>query len=248
MSYVAFPRPEHFLRSVSMTRIPFIIKIFFIADMALIFSYVANQALGTPFYALTYWLDLDGEASFPTWYSVIQLACVAALAGLFAVRNTHLTRVSTWPLLLLPLVFIALSIDELVQIHEWVGYKIDALLLENGRENTIFQNTGIWIFVFGIPFVVGVLGILFILRRWLNTVPGVLPKIILGLVVLATGALLIETLSNFTEKGSVWHHLEVVCEEGCEMLGVTIILWAFYDLLKGHGLQIHLNPVDAHWP
>jgi len=211
--------------------------------MTLIFSYVANHALGAPFYALTYWLDLNGEASFPTWYSVIQLACVAALAGLFAARNTHLTRVSTWPLLLLPLVFLALSIDELVQIHEWVGYKIDALLLGNGRENTLFPETGIWIFVFGIPFIVGFLGMLFILRRWLSTVPSVIPKIILGLVVLAIGALLIETLSNFTEKGSVWYHLEVVCEEGCEMLGVTIILWAFHDLLLGHGFYYHLDPV-----
>jgi hypothetical protein len=98
-------------------------------------------------------------------------------------------------------------------------------------------------FLFGIPFVAGLFGLVFVLRKYLSTVPGVLPKFLLGLAVLFTGATLIEILSNFTHAGSLGYHLEIVCEEGFEMLGVTIILWALYDLLQGHGLSIYLDPV-----
>jgi hypothetical protein len=237
---------DHFLDNIRLKRIPVIIAIFFIADIALVSVYLANQAVGAPFDTLTRLLNLNGESSISTWYSVIQLACVAALAGLFASRNVHPGRVSTWPLLLLPLVFLALSMDELVQIHEWLGQKSDALLPGNSRVNTSFPVTGIWMFLIGIPFVVGFLGIVLSLRRYLCTVPRVLPKLILGFAIFVTGAVLIETLSNFTDFGSLWYHLEAVSEEGCEMLGITIILWAFHDLLLGHGFSIHLDPVDEY--
>jgi hypothetical protein len=240
-----YKRPEPFLSNTSAKQIPTVIAVFFIADIALLFFYVANQAVGEPFYSLNGWLDLNSEASLATWYSVIQLACVAALAGLFAARNFHATHDSTWLLLILPLIFLALSIDELVQIHEWLGEKSDALLPGDSRENTLFKETGIWMFLLGIPFIVGFLGIIFILRKYLTTVPGVLPKLLVGLTIFITGAVLIESLSNFTQTG-FWYHVELVFEEGCELLGITIILWAFYDLLLGHNLQIHLDPVDVH--
>lgn len=224
-------------------RIPVIIAFFFIADIALVSMYLINQVMGAPFDTLSRLLNLDGESSISTWYSVIQLSCVAALAGLFAARNLDPDRMSTWPLLLLPLIFLALSMDELVQIHEWLGQKSDALLPGHTRVNTFFPYTGIWMFLIGIPFFIGFLGITYILRRYLSTVPRVLSKFLLGIAIFATGAVLIETMSNFLDYGSLWFKLEVASEEGCEMLGVTIILWAFYDLLLGHGFSIHLDPV-----
>lgn len=239
--------PDSFLKNISAKRIPTIVAFFLIADIALLSFYIVNQVVGTPFDTLTRLFDLNGEASLPNWYSVIQLACVAALTGLFAFRNVHTGQIRTWPLLLLPLFFIALSIDESVQIHEWLGQKSDALLPGNSRENTFLAETGIWMFLFGIPLFAGFLGIIYILRRYFRTVPGVLPKLLLGVAILVTGATLIEILSNFVKYNSVWHHLEIVSEEGCEMLGVTMILWAFHDLLLGHGFYFHLDPVDEQW-
>jgi hypothetical protein len=232
-----------FLSIIAVIQLPTMIKFFFIADIALLVFYMVNHAMGAPFYTLTRLLNLDGESSISTWYSVIQLACVAQLAGLFAARNAHFCQVKTWPLLFLPLVFLALSMDELVQIHEWLGAKSDILLPGQDRLNTVFRVTGIWMFLIGIPFVAGLFGLVFVLRKYLSTVPGVLPKFLLGLAVLFTGATLIEILSNFTQYGSFGYHLEVVCEEGFEMLGVTIILWALHDLLQGHGFSVHLDPV-----
>jgi hypothetical protein len=239
--------PDRYLKNISVNRIPVFVAFFFIADIALLSFYIVNQVVGTPFDTLTRLLDLNGETSLSNWYSVIQLACVAALTGLFAFRNVRTGQIRTWPLLLLPLIFITLSIDESVSIHEWLGEKSDALLPGNSRENTLFTETGIWMFLVGIPFFAGFLGIIYILRRYFRTVPGVLPKFLMGLAIMATGATLIEILSNFVKYDSAWYHLELVCEEGCEMLGVTIILWAIYDLLLGHGLYIHLDPVDEQW-
>lgn len=239
--------PDSFLKNISAKRIPTIVKYFLVADFALLLFYIANQVVGAPFDKLTRLLDLNGETSLSNWYSAIQLACVAALTGLFAFRNVHTGQIRTWPLLLLPLFFIALSIDESVQIHEWLGEKSDALLPGNSRENTFFKETGIWMFLFGIPIFAGFLSVTYILRRYFRTVPSVLPKLLLGVAIFVTGATLIETLSNLVKWDSVWYHLEIVCEEGCEMLGVTIILWAFHDLLLGYGLYIHLDPVDEQW-
>ena len=238
---------DRILNTISAMRIPTIIAFFFIADIAMLLFYLVNQAVGAPFEFPTHLVDLNGEANLPTWYSVIQLACVAALAGLFAVRNVRPVRIGSWSLLLLPLFFLALSVDELAQIHEWVGFKSDALLPGHDRLNTIFPYTGIWMLLFGIPFVAGFFGIIFMLRRYLNTVPGVLPKFLLGFAIFAIGATLIEILSNYVIYGSFWYYMEATCEEGCEMLGVTIILWAFHDLLRGHGFSIHLDPVDEQW-
>lgn len=238
-------RPEHFQIDTYPKQIPTVILVFFLADAALVVLYGANQVVGAPFHALTRWLDLNGESSLATWYSVMQLACVAALAGLFAARNFHATQIRTWPLLILPMMFLTLSVDELIQFHEWLGEKSDALLPGSSRGNTIFQETGIWMFLLGIPFMAVFLGIVYMLRRYLIAVPGVLLKLLAGLAVFLTGAILIESLANFIQT-DFWYHVEIACEEGCELLGITIILWAFYDLLLGNDFQIRLNPTDVH--
>lgn len=225
-------------------RVPLVIKVLFMADAILVLLYLGNQVAGEPSYFLTHFLDLNGEANLPAWYSSIQLACIAALAGLFARGNVRHERPGTWPLLLLPLIFLALSLDEAAQIHEWLGMKSDLLLPAGSRENTIFHFTGIWMFLFGIPFFAILICIIASLRKYLGSVPGVMTRLLLGIGIFAVGTVLVETLSNLPESGSVWYHLEAACEEGCEMLGVTFILWAFHDLLLGHGLSLRIDPVN----
>ena len=74
MPHETYKHPEPFLSNTSAKQIPTVIAVFFIADIALLLFYVANQAVGEPFYSLNGWLDLNSEASLATWYSVIQLA------------------------------------------------------------------------------------------------------------------------------------------------------------------------------
>lgn len=56
----------------------------------------------------------------------------------------------------------------------------------------------------------------------------------LGFAVLFSGALVAETLTNFVEPGSVMDRLQIALEEGLEMVGGTILLWAGAVFLVFH--------------
>jgi hypothetical protein len=51
------------------------------------------------------------------------------------------------------------------------------------------------------------------------------------MVVLLTGALGFELISNFID--AKLYQVEVLIEEGLEMTGVTIMLWATYEMALG---------------
>src|SRR5215217_4938694 len=118
---------------VSRVRIPTLILIFFMIDLALgiayIFTYLVLRYLADlPDTMMPVFLDLKREGNLPTWYSSIQWFCVATLLGIFAQRNFRLSESKSWLLVILPLVFLAFSLDESARIHEWLGNKSDIFL------------------------------------------------------------------------------------------------------------------------
>lgn len=66
---------------------------------------------------------------------LVFLASDLALALLYYVKFDKENKAS-WTLLLWPLVFTTLSLDEAAKIHEWLGGKIDFLFPGRTRENT----------------------------------------------------------------------------------------------------------------
>jgi len=230
---------------MSRARVPPPILIFFVIDLALGIAYVANYLAGQPFGHLTAFLDLDGEANLPTWYSSIQWFCVAILLGVFAQYNFTLSQGKSWPLLLLPLVFLALSLDEVAHIHEQLGKKVDLLILGGTRTNTPFRWTGIWMFVIGIPFLAALAALLLSLRAYLKDAPGALFKIVLGMAVMLAGAIGIEILSNFVDHQSAYGVAQVFAEESFEMFGATIVLWGSYELVCTEGLSLRIGRIET---
>jgi hypothetical protein len=226
------------------TRIPAVILVLFVTDAVLGLLYLFNQWAGEPFWKLTQLVRLDGEKNLPTWYSSIQLFLVAVLLGIFALRNFSAVQGRSWLLTALPVAFLALSLDEIAQIHEWLGLKSDVLLASGSREDTSFQQTGIWMFVIGIPFAAGMLWLIYSIRRYFAGTVGVLAKFVVGLLIFLGGAIGLELLSNFSAKDSVGNAAQIFLEEVCEMVGVTVILWAVYDLLLAHGFSLHLDPAE----
>ena len=51
----------------------------------------------------------------------LALLLVATLLGIFALRNIRAHGRSAWALLLLPGIFLLLSIDEIIQLHEYAN-------------------------------------------------------------------------------------------------------------------------------
>jgi hypothetical protein len=218
--------------------IPPVVRIFLCLDIILCLTFVTNYLLGQPFSKPTALLDLNGENSLPAWYSSMQFFFIFLLAAIFVhhrfrLQGRHLSLVG------LPALFLLMSIDESVMIHEYLGRRSDVLLAGGSRDGTMFQETGIWALVIGIPFL-----ILFFL--WLRSVkryiamPSAVSKLAIGIGIMLGGALGCEFLSNFL--GESLRIAELVCEEGFEMIGATVMLWAVYDMAEEYLPDPHAIP------
>jgi hypothetical protein len=214
--------------SISMAGIPPLIRCFFFADILLCLLFLLNHFSGFRVLGV---FNLNSESSFATWYSSMQLLCIALLSLIFVLgyRRRHSTSRKT--LSILPLLFLFLSIDEIAQIHEKLGKLSDYLLAGGTRENSIFHQTGIWMLVLGVPFIIFFL-------VWTSSLSlkkvfassEIFWRFVIGMGVFLFGALGFETLSNFANPGNALV-MVIVFEEGLEMFGATLMLWAVYSLV-----------------
>ncbi len=222
-------------------RIPWLVVPFFAMNLALGAAFLFVSALDLPYGKLNGFFNLEAERNLPTWYSTLQLFVLAVMTGLFAASRFDRTQPRSWFLWGLTLVFLAMSMDEIAEIHEYLGYESDVLLPGGDRKQTPFGYTGIWMFLIGVPFLLFALGLVMSVRRYFAAAPGVLKKFIVGFLVLVGGASGVETAANFVVLGSAWHVVQVFFEETMEMTGVTIMLWGAYDLVRASGFVISRN-------
>jgi hypothetical protein len=229
-------------------RIPILILVFFIVDLALVVGHLINTlAGGRPSLMMTRFLDVRRENNLPTWYSSIQWFCVASLFGIFAYHNFTRSQKKSWLLGALPLLFLALSLDEVAGIHEWVGHESDILLPGSSRKYTLFDRTGIWMFVLGGPFLIFFAGLILSLETYFRRAPGAFVKVLLGMAVMLAGAIGIEALDNYHFIGAsyLYRAAQGSAEELCEMLGSTTILWGSHELLYSYGFTWRLDRVET---
>ena len=210
-------------------------------DVALAAAYLLDRAAGSLYGPLTTFLDLNGEQNLPTWYSSIQWFCVGVLLGLFAWSSFSVYRPRSWLLLMLPLIFLGFSLDEVSLIHEWLGQKSDGLLPGGSRTNTPFLRTGIWMFLIGPPFLAFFVALLLSMRVYFLRAPGAWAKLMLGMMTVLAGSIGIEILHNFAAPETMFGALQIFAEELCEMLGATLILWGSWELLRGQGFVWELD-------
>jgi hypothetical protein len=187
-----------------------------------------NHLAGSPFLKLTAIVDLGDERSLSSWYSSMQFFCIFILGAIF-VYHKYRNDYKSFLLIPLPIIFLLMSIDESIQIHEWLGAKSDIFFSGGSRIGTAFHATGIWMFIIGIPFLALFLLYLYSIKTILSDKLFNLKMIIIGMCVLLSGALGLELLSNFIENKN-YMVMAVLCEEGLEMIGATIILWSVYDM------------------
>ena len=202
-----------------------------VIDALLILAYVGQVALNIPSGKLTELVDLDGESSLCMWFSSMQLYSSGVLVGLVFWHRASRDRSEAAVLGLLGLFLLAMSVDEAIQLHEWVGWRSDALLEEGSREGTMWSVTGIWMFVIGIPAVAFAAWLLY-RSRGLMPAP-VLTWFAAGMAVLFAGALGAEAFANLTIKrapgelpSTLAGTLQASVEEGLEMLGGNLLLGA----------------------
>jgi hypothetical protein len=215
--------------------VPRFIKVLFAIDLTLALAYLGYFLIGQPYEPLAKLIDLDGESNLPTWYASILWFGVAYLTWVFAERHVLRSRVRSWFLLALPLVFVLFSLDEVAQLHEHLGVLSDVLLPTGTREQTIVSHTGLFFLFIGVPFVIVFVGLLGAVRPFLAEDPGAFQKLVGGMALFVVAAVGLDALSNFTTDGSLGATIQVLAEEVTEMIAATIVLWGAYELASDAG-------------
>jgi hypothetical protein len=216
-------------------RVPRLIAAFFALDAVVVALHPVLRSIESLPPGLRQLVNLNREANLPTWFSSMQWLCVAALLLAFAWRLWERSESGGLPLLVLGLLFLCLSLDEVAMIHERLGLRSDQMLPTGTRVDGPFHRTGIWMFVVGIP----VLAIFAVFLRGaatrLRRAPGAFLRIAIGLAVVAVGAMIFDLLGNLSLGGEgEWR---VIVEEGLELVGSTVVLWGSLELLHAHGLR-----------
>lgn len=176
--------------------------------------------------------DLDAEATIPAWYASVKLLAIGAFLAFLAYRAWDRGSTSIM-LYAIGATFVAMSLDEIVGLHERVGFLVDLLVMD--RSDTVLHATGLWFMVFGLP-VSLVLGcLLYRTSQFLDAAKGTSVRLTFGLAVFFAGALFIEALTNAAGNPQTYRVL-VALEEGLELVGLTVMVWSVMLCTARHPL------------
>lgn len=171
--------------------------------------------------------DLDLEGTFASWFSSVQLIIVSLIClSIHQRKRAFADSDYSKPLFLIAsLIFMFISIDESIQIHE----KLDWKLLRYADLMPSFKNNhGAWM----LPYATIFFSVLFYLRHsifdlWKTHKTGFLTALT-GIALFLTGAVLLEIISFEYLRDDAHlnaYAIEVACEEFLEMFGITIVLY-----------------------
>ncbi|MFQ5538284.1 MAG: hypothetical protein ACE5GJ_12630 [Gemmatimonadota bacterium] len=175
-----------------------------------------NPALGLKErFGLEYWhvaiLDLDAEESFGTWFSSGLLALAGSLL-LVEVRARDDVWRRWW--LVLALGFFFLSLDEVAGLHEYV--------------NTLMEDTP-WTVLGAAVFTV--VGIAYLPFLWHYRGRTAL-LFLVAAAIYGGGAVGVEHFTD-SDVNSLHYNMWTTLEEGMEMTGVVVFIYALLDHLRG---------------
>jgi hypothetical protein len=214
---------------------------------------VVNIATSSLFGKPMHLFDVDKERNIATWWSSAQLLVAGLIFAILANRNAKV-RPSGGALILLAGLLVLMAMDEIAGLHEKIGNRLDLVL--GDRDETIFNVTGLWFVVIGLPFAVLVIALLRQMSAFLAEAPGTRPLIALGFGLLLLGAIGFEALSNFAvpadhvgpSSEASGYFTIVLIEETLEMMGGSVLVWASLHLALAHwstrGIGRYLVPLD----
>jgi hypothetical protein len=111
------------------------------------------------------------------------------------------------------------------------------------RHGTMFDKTGIWMFGIGIPFVAFCVLLFVCIRLYLVGARVPVRLVAAGMVVMLSGAVGVETLSNFVVPDTPLAYAQAVVEELLEMVGATLVFWGAIELLSIYRFRVELEAV-----
>ncbi|TLY18729.1 MAG: hypothetical protein E6K66_11855 [Nitrospirae bacterium] len=178
--------------------------------------------------------DLNSENNIPTWYSSSALLLASALLAMIALVKLQWQETYARHWVVLAVIFLFLSMDEAASIHE-KGSEL-ALLIMPSLVDFGYLSRYLyfaWV-VFGVPFV-----LLFSLAylRFLIHLPAKTRSLfVLAGIIYVGGALGVEMLGArdfylYGEGRPLVHSMLILWEEGFEMFGIVIFIYALTSYL-----------------
>ncbi|MFA5156306.1 MAG: hypothetical protein WC532_02790 [Candidatus Omnitrophota bacterium] len=177
--------------------------------------------------------DLDQEGNIPTWFSSQLLFLVSIITGINYILNRKLIKKSerifnkSWVWLLISGVFLFLSMDEVAYIHERLHDKLKLVFLNTKASHDL------WMIVY-IPFLLGGLFFLKDFLKYLYQLSRASFKFIFGASILWLSTFVLELVGQYyLKKGYPQiYQIEVIAEEGLEMLAALLFCVAFLLITK----------------
>ncbi len=184
------------------------------------------------------WFDFNLESNVPTWFSIIILFFSALLFFIIYIhkKNNAVKGAHYW--LTLCFIFIFLSVDECVQVHEEVA-KILRPSVSNDVSGFLYWA---WVIPYGL---FAIAAAIYFMRFILS-----LPSRIRNLFFLAGGmyvfgALVLEFPEGHFYKlyglDHIYNRILYFIEELCEMGGVTVLIYALLSYMADENIGIAIR-------
>lgn len=181
------------------------------------------------------YFSLTEEKNVPTWWSSLLLVACSAILALIAATKRRGPGQFKGHWVVLSAIFCYMSIDELVEIHEW----LNSLKSVDHRHGILYYG---WVIPAGAIVIVFALSYL---RFLFHLPPKTRNQVALAGVIFVGGAIGIELLLGVWtdvhgENNFTWALIGAV-EEAMEMLGSSLFLLALLRYLGSSPLEIHID-------
>ena len=183
---------------------------------------------GSVYFHLRDLFDVDQEGNLPAVYSTLQLLFAAALLVLLFAQSGTAGKKYCWHWLILGVVFLGLSADELFSLHERINDPVTAR----------FGNERVPLFAWVIPYflILGALALSF-LPFWWRLAEPVRGLMLVAAMLYVGGGIGLEFFSSRLVEAQGWGApllaLSTLAEEAMEMAGVAAFIYALALVLQG---------------
>lgn len=219
---------------------PTFVVVLLLADVALVLGYLIDWRFGSRFWKATALVDLEGDANLAAWYLSVQLFLLAVLLTILAgyQREKH---VKTYILLcFLPALLAAWSFEEIAQTHKWLIYKLYRWFPFESANLQLKELTLLsLIFVAICLLIAGVLG-----RNLLAGQRRPTSRFLGGILLMVGPAIALNVLDGWLPSTPGIRVLCVAAERLGELLGITMMVWATFELLIANGAPLRRSVPD----
>ncbi|HEY9771525.1 MAG TPA: hypothetical protein V6C71_24025 [Coleofasciculaceae cyanobacterium] len=173
-------------------------------------------------------LNVGDDSSIPTWYSSFALLICATLLMVIAIVKGRRKEPYFCHWAMLSIIFMVMSIDEVVMIHENMGD-----ILGESFKNGFFYYS--WV-ILAIPAII--IFALAYLKFIIHLPTKIRHLFLIAGAIFVMGGLGLEMLSAFYDSlyrtSNLTYNLIMIAEEFLEMLGIIIFIYALLSYLKLH--------------